>query len=146
MSTHYHSGRHWTYGPGMPDGETPPPDAIPRPVVDPNTHEVIHWPHGYEIRARPVDVRIAQAWEEADALALSGADHNSRAQFLAWLIDPNSSAERKARIHAVQAWMGGIWQTYGVFRAELLAGQTPPPFSLSHIGPCPWTFWDVAGA
>jgi hypothetical protein len=88
----------------------------------------------------PVDQRITDAWSKADAIAKSGADDNSRARYLTWMIDPASSAERKARIAAVTAWMDAIWTAYAAFKANPVGEFTPPE------DPCPFTFWQIAEA
>lgn len=90
--------------------------------------------------------RIAAAWHAADALALAGADHNSRARYLAWLVDPACPALRRERILAVQAWMDAVWMHYAQTRAAIEAGDPAAAFDPAAVGPCPWNFWQIAGA
>jgi hypothetical protein len=90
--------------------------------------------------------RIARAWAEADILALTGADHNSRARYLAWLVDPACPALRRERILAVQAWMDQVWLHYAATKAAIESGDETAIFDPSTVGPCPFGFWDIAGA
>jgi hypothetical protein len=89
----------------------------------------------------PTPARISAAWEAANALAESVIDHNSREQFIVWLIDPTVSAARKAAIADCMTWMAGIWQTYAATKAQIVAGNDA---KFSFDTPCPHTFWEVA--
>lgn len=88
----------------------------------------------------PADQLVAEAWAKADAIARAGADDNSRARYLMWMIDPSSSATRKARIAAVTAWIDGVWTAYAAFKANPIGDFQPPST------PCPFTFWQIAEA
>jgi len=90
------------------------------------------------------DNKIAQAWAKCDALALTGADHNSREKYLIWLRDPASSPERVARIEAVNAWMDAIWLVYGAFLAAIAADESAEMGEFPDAT-CPWNFWQIAG-
>lgn len=85
--------------------------------------------------------RISAAWSAADALAQSVIDHNSREQFIVWLINPSSSAAKKAAIGDCLAWMAGIWAAYEAVKSQILAGTD---VQFSYVTPCPHTFWEVA--
>jgi hypothetical protein len=91
--------------------------------------------------ADPIPARIAAAWSAADALAESAIDHNSREQFIVWLIDPSSSVARKQAIGACLTWMSQVWGTYAATKAQIIAGNDAR-FSFSTA--CPHTFWEVA--
>lgn len=90
--------------------------------------------------------RIARAWAQADRLALAAADHNSRGRYLAWLIDPEASPTKRTRILAVQAWMDQVWLHYAATKAAIEAGDPDAAFDPAAVGPCPWDFWQIAGA
>jgi hypothetical protein len=90
------------------------------------------------------EVQVTAAWKHYDALAMAAADHNSRGRYLAWLIDPAASATKRTRIAEVQTWMDILWLAYSNDKAAILAG-TFTDYSFA-AGPCPWTFWDIAGA
>jgi hypothetical protein len=92
----------------------------------------------------PVPVRttaelISRAWAATDAACRAGADENSRARYLAWLIDPATSAAKREKILAVQAWMDALWLAYAAYRANPVGDFVLPAVA------CPWSFWDVAG-
>lgn len=86
---------------------------------------------------------IAAAWAAADAMAEAAIDHNSREQFIVWLIDPSSSLARKHAIGACLTWMGQIWATYAATKAQIVAGEDVV-FEFST--PCPYAFWEVASS
>jgi len=85
--------------------------------------------------------RISAAWSAADIIASSAIDHNSREQFIIWLIDPTSTSARKAAIAQCLAWMAGIWAAYATAKAQIQAGNA---VVFSYPTPCPFTFWQVA--
>jgi len=87
--------------------------------------------------------RIATLWAEADALALSLADQNSRARYIVWLIDPATPPEAKALIGQVQAAMDGLWMQYARAKAAILAGEEPAPWVVPDGVP---DFWAIADA
>lgn len=87
--------------------------------------------------------RIAAAWAEADAYALTIADHNERARYLAYLIDPSSSAARLARLAEIQVALDSVWAEYGRVRAILAAGGEAS-FDSSNCDTRPWTIWEIA--
>lgn len=79
---------------------------------------------------------VDAAWSKADALALSGADNNSRSRYLAWMI--TGSEAKKAKIQAVQDWMDAIWTAYAIYKANPVGEFSPP------TDPCPYDFWQIA--
>ena len=85
--------------------------------------------------------RIAAAWSAADRIASSAIDHNSREQFILWLIDPTSTPARKAAIAQCLTWMAGIWAAYATAKSQIQAGNA---VAFSYPAPCPFTFWQVA--
>ena len=89
----------------------------------------------------PIPARLAAAWTAADAIAFSAIDHNSREQFILWLIDPTSTPAKKAAIAQCLAWMAGIWAAYAMAKAQIQAGNA---VVFSYPTPCPFTFWQVA--
>jgi len=89
----------------------------------------------------PIPSRIAAAWSAADSIAFSAIDHNSREQFILWLIDPTSTPARKAAIAQCLTWMAGIWAAYATAKAQIQAGNA---VVFSYPTPCPFTFWQVA--
>jgi len=89
----------------------------------------------------PIPARIAAAWSAADIIASGAIDHNSREQFILWLIDPTSTPARKAAIAQCLTWMAGIWAAYATAKAQIQAGNA---VVFSYPTPCPFTFWQVA--
>ena len=89
----------------------------------------------------PIPARITAAWTAADRIAFAAIDHNSREQFILWLIDPTSTPARKAAIAQCLAWMAGIWAAYATAKAQI---QTGNAVVFSYSTPCPFTFWQVA--
>lgn len=87
--------------------------------------------------------QIADLWQQADELAQQIADHNSRARFIGWLIDPATPAPAKALISEVQAALDSVWAQYATAKALIEAGQTPAPLTLPESWP---SFWDIAQA
>lgn len=85
--------------------------------------------------------RIASAWSAADSIASSAIDHNSREQFILWLIDPTSTPARKAAIAQCLTWMAGIWAAYATAKSQIQAGNA---VVFSYPTPCPFNFWQVA--
>lgn len=102
------------------------------------------WDGSKAIRPDPL---ITALWEEADARAARGADANAREKYLWWMVDPTSSAERKRRITAVNAWADDIWQDYASASARVRAGDRAARLrEPGDVPNCPWTFWDIANA
>ena len=93
--------------------------------------------------ADPAVARLSAAWQAADTAAREGIDDNARLRFVLWLIDPTSSAERRARIAACLAWADAIWADYATVKASILAGRDT---RIATPSPCPYTFWEIASA
>ena len=90
----------------------------------------------------PAPCRIDAAWNAADAHA-KAIDENARFRYLAWLIDPTSSPDRRAKIRANLEWADSIWQQYAIVKAACLSGS-PSVYDPEAIGPPPHTFWEIA--
>jgi len=75
-------------------------------------------------------LRIAALWQEADSLALSIADHNDRARYTLWLVDPATPQHARDMIGRVLVAMDLLWQQYFAAKAMIQAGQEPAPFSV----------------
>lgn len=119
------------------------------------TEKVIEGPNGFEaveLTAEELaakdgeakDLLIAEAWAHYDAVALEGVDLNARGRFTLWLIDPASSADRLAKIQENLQWIDAVWSHYAADKAAIEAG-TFTDYTWDNI-PCPYTFWEIAGA
>lgn len=87
---------------------------------------------------------IAAAWTAADEHA-NEIDANARFRYLAWLIDPTSSLDRRAKIRDNLAWADLIWRQYATIKADCMGG-TLSTYDPKVLGSPPHTFWEVAAS
>lgn len=130
--------------------------AVPAPSV-PAGKKLAEDPSGWQLvdlTQEEIDAAAAQrkvsaistAWLTCDDRARSGADDNSRAKYLMWYVRGDTSAECKARIEAVDAWMDSIWAVYKQFLVDIESDPEAVLGALPEEGSCPYNFWEVEAA
>lgn len=122
MSTHYHPDHGHMTIPGRLFQE-PPEGSTPRPVVDPNTHAVLHLTSGYEVQALPVDLRISTANEKAESYIAERLSPLRLAVIAAQIADPFISSVRRAELQAVVDWAANILGDADAYAATVREGQ-----------------------
>lgn len=85
--------------------------------------------------------RIESLFAAADAYA-SKIYLNEKIRYVAWLADPSTSTEKKAKIFANLAWADAVWATYLTRRAEVLAGGDVNG-DFTELGEPPHSFMDI---
>ncbi len=114
----------------------------------PNPNSVIRWDGTAWVNStqlftsRMSGAIINRLWEQADQLVNTAVDHNARARYLAWLVDPATSQAKRTKILAVQAWTDQVWMGYRQAKDAVLAGNLGA--TLPTFDPCPHTFWNIA--
>jgi hypothetical protein len=86
--------------------------------------------------------RIDSLFDAADNYAASRIYLNEKIRYVAWLADPATSVEKKAKILANIAWADSVWATYLSRKADVIAGGNVDG-DFTALGEPPHSFMDI---